>query len=171
MYDEIFGFWFQYTKYFSRVQCKVNGFSGSRFTWLCAYFPSHSPIGPQPYPVLYAVANPVRGHKELQGSHDASHIIHNMSAIDLSNANPARGYKEVRRPTKGSHHGDYPLLKSIGIQISTEYLPGPTTREHQKLIGVKTMSYLQLLPSEVLPAIQNLSYKLQRTLSGVPSIY
>ena len=39
------------------------------------------------------------------------------------------------------HHGDDPLLIiSTGIQIATKPLPGPTTREHRKLIGVKTMS-------------------------------
>ena len=46
----------------------------------------------------------------------------------------------------------------------TNSLPGPTTREHRKLIGVKTMSVfgfeLQFLQSRVLPVFQNMSYKL-----------
>ena len=48
----------------------------------------------------------------------------------------------VTRPTKvnGSHHGDDPLLKQTGIQIATKFLPGPPTRAHCELIGVKTMS-------------------------------
>ena len=47
-----------------------------------------------------------------------------------------------QRGTKvnGSHHGDNPLLKLKRIQIATKSLPGPTTREHPKLIGVKAMS-------------------------------
>ena len=40
----------------------------------------------------------------------------------------------------GSHHGDSPLLKPTGIKIATKPLPGPTNREHRKLIGVKAMS-------------------------------
>ena len=43
---------------------------------------------------------------------------HNEAAIDLSNANPARGQK-----VNGSHHGDIPLLKPIGMQIATKPLP------------------------------------------------
>ena len=38
------------------------------------------------------------------------------------------------------HHRNNPLLKPTGIQIATKSLPGPTTREHRKLIGVKMMS-------------------------------
>ena len=38
------------------------------------------------------------------------------------------------------HHGNSPLLKSTEIQIATKPLPGLTNREHQKLIGVGTMS-------------------------------
>ena len=36
-------------------------------------------------------------------------------------------------------HGESPLLKSTGIQIATKPMPGPTNREHQRRIGVKTM--------------------------------
>ena len=39
----------------------------------------------------------------------------------------------------GLHHGDNPPLKPPGIRIATKYLPGPTTREHRKLIRIKTM--------------------------------
>ena len=34
---------------------------------------SHLPIGPQPYPVIYVVANPVRGHKKVPRS--TGHIM------------------------------------------------------------------------------------------------
>ena len=57
---------------------------------------------------------------------------HNKSEISLSNANPARGHKEVPRST--GHHGDNTLLKPTGIQSATRSLPGPTIREHRKLI-------------------------------------
>ena len=40
----------------------------------------------------------------------------------------------------GLRHGGKPLLRPTGIQIATKPLPGPTNREHRKLIGVKTMS-------------------------------
>ena len=36
--------------------------------------------------------------------------------------------------------GDNPIIKSAGIPFATKPLPGPTTRGHVKLIGVKTMS-------------------------------
>ena len=36
-------------------------------------YSSHQPIGPQPYPVIYVVANPVRGHKEVPRS--TGHIM------------------------------------------------------------------------------------------------
>ena len=46
-----------------------------------------------------------------------------------------RGYGE----STGTHHHDgNPLPKPAGIQIATKFLPGPTTREHLKLIRVKT---------------------------------
>ena len=46
-----------------------------------------------------------------------------------------------RRGTKvnGSHDGDNSLLRPTGIQIATKFLPGPSNREHPKLI-VKTLS-------------------------------
>ena len=39
-----------------------------------------------------------------------------------------------------SHHDDNPLLKPTRIEIATKSLPGPSTREHRKLLDVKTMS-------------------------------
>ena len=39
-----------------------------------------------------------------------------------------------------SHHGDNPLVKPTKPQIATNSLPGLTSREHWKLIGVKMMS-------------------------------
>ena len=47
-----------------------------------------------------------------------------------------------QRSTKvnGSHHGDNLLLRPTGIQNAIKFLPGPTNREHRKLIGVETMS-------------------------------
>ena len=53
-------------------------------------YSSHLPIGPQPYPVIYVVANRVCGHKE------------------------------VSTKVNGSHHGDNPLLRPTGIQITTK---------------------------------------------------
>ena len=45
-----------------------------------------------------------------------------------------------------THHGDNPLLKPKGILIATKSLPGPTNREHRKLIGVDVFGYeLRLL--------------------------
>ena len=67
---------------------------------------------------------------------------------------------------KGSHHGDSPLLKPTGIQIATKPLPGSTTREHRKLIGVKTIDVFEYggtintvstVWSGVLPGFQNLT--------------
>ena len=40
----------------------------------------------------------------------------------------------------GSHHSDNPVLEPTGIQIATNSLPGPATREHRKLISAKTIS-------------------------------
>ena len=60
------------------------------------------------------------------------------SAIDLSNANSARGHRGTK--VNESYHGDKTLVRPTGIQIATNPLPGPTNREHRKLIGVKTMS-------------------------------
>ena len=77
---------------------------------------------------------------------------HNKPEIGLSNANPARGHKEMPRST--GHHGDNTLLKPTGIQSTTRSLPGPTTREHRKLItGLRRrLQYkLQFLLSRVLP--------------------
>ena len=36
-------------------------------------YSSHQPIGPQPHPAIYVVANPVRGHKEVPRS--TGHIM------------------------------------------------------------------------------------------------
>ena len=63
---------------------------------------------------------------------------------------------------------DSPLLKPTGTQIATKPLPGPTTREHRKHIGIKTMSLgTSYSFTGVLPACQNLNYKLQRRQSNV----
>ena len=81
----------------------------------------------------------------------------------------SRSWSQSGTKVKESHHGDSPLLKPRGIQIETKSLPDSTTREHRKLIGVKTVALgtnTRLL-SGVLPAYQNLSYKLQRGLSDV----
>ena len=81
---------------------------------------------------------------------------------------PQRG-TVLDKGQRGSHHGDSTLLKPLGIQIATKSFPGPTTREHWELIGVKKMSLgtnhssLYCLKC-CLPVFQNLSYKLQRGL-------
>ena len=66
---------------------------------------------------------------------------HNKSAIDLSNASAARGHKKVRRSTV--HHADNPQLQPTGYQNRDKILARSNhpTREHRKLIGVKTMFF------------------------------
>ena len=52
----------------------------------------------------------------------------------------SRSWSQRGAKVNGSpHHSDSSLLKSIGIQIATNSLPGPTSREHRKLIGVLNM--------------------------------
>ena len=63
----------------------------------------------------------------------------NKSAIDLSNANTARGHRTGRKDNNGSHHSVNPLIKPTEIPIAAKFLPGPSTREHRKLMGAKTM--------------------------------
>ena len=58
----------------------------------------------------------------------------------ISNKCHSRSWSQRGTQVDGSHHGDNPLLKPTGIQIATKSLPGPTNREHRKLVGVKTMS-------------------------------
>ena len=83
----------------------------------------------------------------------------------------SRSWSQRGTKVNGSHHGDSPLLKPTGIQIATKSMPGPTNREHRKLIGVKTMSAFedepQFLLSGMLPEYQNVNYKLQRRLADV----
>ena len=52
----------------------------------------------------------------------------------------SRSWSQRRTKIDGSHHDDNPVLKPTEIQIATKSLPGPTTREYRKVIGVKTMS-------------------------------
>ena len=52
----------------------------------------------------------------------------------------SRSWSQRGTKVNGSHRGSDPLLRPTGIQIATKPLPGPTNREHRKLIGVKTMS-------------------------------
>ena len=66
----------------------------------------------------------------------------------------------------GTHHGDSPKLKPIGIQIATKPLPGPTNRQHRELIGVKTMSINRVLPVFTM----YLNDKLQRRLSDAQQL-
>ena len=49
-------------------------------------------------------------------------------------------WSQIGANVNGSHHGDSPVLKPTGIRVATKSVPGPTNREHRKLIGVKTMS-------------------------------
>ena len=55
-------------------------------------YSSHSPIGPQPYPVIYVVANPVRGHKEVPRS--TGHI---MVATRYSDQQGSKSRQKVMR--------------------------------------------------------------------------
>ena len=63
-------------------------------------YSSHYPIGPQPYPVIYVVANPVRGHKEVPRS--TSHIMVTTRYSDQqgskSRQTVTRLYKQWHRP-------------------------------------------------------------------------
>ena len=60
-------------------------------------------------------------------------------------ANPGRGHKDLRRPTVHIKHGGNPRLKPTGIQIAIYYSPGPTAREHREHIHVETMQAFQVL--------------------------
>ena len=55
-------------------------------------YSSHSPIGPQPYPVIYVVSNPVRGHKEVPRS--TGHI---MVATRYSDQQGSKSRQKVMR--------------------------------------------------------------------------
>ena len=63
-------------------------------------YSSHLPIGPQPYPVTYAVANPVRGRKEVPRS--TGHIMVTTRYSDQqgskSRQKAMRLYKQWHRP-------------------------------------------------------------------------
>ena len=79
----------------------------------------------------------------------------------------SRSWSQRGTKVKGSHHADHTLLKPTGIQIATKYLPGLTTRQHRKLIGVKTTMSLGtnysffccITVSGMLPVFHNLDYK------------
>ena len=78
----------------------------------------------------------------------------------------SRSWSQRGTKVNGSRHGDNSLLKPTGIQIATKSLPGFTTlkktyRRQEYVFGYE----LQLLLSGVLPILQKLNYKLQRTLS------
>ena len=47
----------------------------------------------------------------------------------------SRSWSHGGRKVNRSHHGDNPLLRSTAIQIATKPLPGPTNREHRKLLS------------------------------------
>ena len=51
----------------------------------------------------------------------------------------SRSWSQRGTKVNGSHHGSNPLLRPTGIQIATKFLPGPTNREHRKLIGIETI--------------------------------
>ena len=51
----------------------------------------------------------------------------------------SRSWSQRSTKVNGSHPGDIPVLEPAGIQIATEPMPGPTIRDHRKLIVVKTM--------------------------------
>ena len=55
-------------------------------------YSSHSPIGPQPYPVIYVVANPVRGHIEV--SRSTGHI---MATTRYSDQQGSKSRQKVMR--------------------------------------------------------------------------
>ena len=66
---------------------------------LLLLYSSHQPIGPQRYPVIYVVANPVRGHKEVPRS--TGHIMATTRYSDQqgskSRQNVMRLYKQWQR--------------------------------------------------------------------------
>ena len=69
----------------------------------------------------------------------------------------SRSWSLRRTEVNGSHHGDGPLLKQIGIQIATESLPGPTNREP---VGVKTMSFLSKNYSFCIVSVQHTTHRI-----------
>ena len=72
----------------------------SYYILLLLLYCSHKPIGPQPYQVIYVVANPVRGHKEVPRS--TGHIMVTTRYSDQqgskSRQKVMRLYKRWHRP-------------------------------------------------------------------------
>ena len=66
---------------------------------------SHKPIGPQPYQVIYVVANPVRGHKEVPRS--TGHI---MVTTRYSDQQGSKSRQKVMRLYKRWHR---PITKRL----------------------------------------------------------
>ena len=65
---------------------------------LLLLYSSHYPIGPQPYPVIYVVANPVRGRKEVPRS--TGHI---MVTTRYSDQQGSKSQQKVMRIYKRWH--------------------------------------------------------------------
>ena len=65
---------------------------------LLLLYSSHKPIGPQPYSVIYAVANPVRGHKEVPRSRR-----HIMVTTRYSDQQGSKSRQKVMRLYKRWH--------------------------------------------------------------------
>ena len=51
-----------------------------------------------------------------------------------------RPWSQGGTKVNGPHHGENPLLKPTEIQSTIKSLPGPTTRDHRKHVGIKMMS-------------------------------
>ena len=93
---------------------------------LLLLYSSHLPIGPQPYPVRYVVANPVRSHTEVPRS--TVHIIMTTRYSDQqgskSRQKVMRLCKQSHRPiSKGSIKPPYSISRVASIDSDFRCLP------------------------------------------------
>ena len=93
---------------------RIYAFTEIRFFAMLLLYSSHQPIGPQPYPVIYVVANPVRGHKEVI-PRSTGHII--MVTTRYSDQQGSKSRQKVMRLYKRWHR---PITKRF---IKTSFTP------------------------------------------------
>ena len=141
-------------------------------------------IGEKPSVILYTYINLHAGTLVVVGSHMQRIVLAAKETTVTQEVSHRRIKCQSRwwsqictKKVNGSHHhGHSPLLKPTGVQIATKPIPGPTNREHRKLIRVKTTMSLWVritvstLLSGVLPVVQNLNYKLLQRLPVLPDV-
>ena len=104
---------------------------------LLLLYSSHQPIGPQPYPVIYVVANPVRGHKEVPRSTGHTMVTTRYSDQQGSKSRQTimRLYKRWHRPITNKRFIK-PLLLHIESSLDRLRLLSPThDQRSQQQIG------------------------------------